>query len=292
MQGYRRVFSYLRKYAPKASVLSDLKTKDIDGFEAALEADGVTPIHQHTILAKTIIALRTIDADRPGVLSEDLRRRLEYTSTRSAGRSRPRDAYSPFAARQLRDAARIEIDRLFRRLESPFDELRRAATAVEAESSLHGCVGHLHPAVASLRAMRRRRGLPVSTLRDDLHGRHHLLGTDLPALLILLSLETGLEIECCKTLTVNCLRNPSAGTVEIAYCKRRAHGAAHSATIFGAILLRVMMALATHTGLPFDAAYGAVAWLSWLLPFAIVSAWPRFRNHPWAGHRPKLECAA
>jgi uncharacterized membrane protein len=65
-----------------------------------------------------------------------------------------------------------------------------------------------------------------------------------------------------------------------------------SATIFGAILLRVMMALATLAGLPFDSAYGVVAWLSWLLPFAIVSAWPRLRNHPSAAHRPKLEYAA
>ena len=53
-----------------------------------------------------------------------------------------------------------------------------------------------------------------------------------------------------------------------------------SATIFGAVLLRVMLALAARAGLPFDAAYGAIAWLSWLLPFAIVSAWPRFREIP------------
>lgn len=40
-------------------------------------------------------------------------------------------------------------------------------------------------------------------------------------------METGLEIECCKALTVDCLRNPSGGTVEIAYLKRRARGAEH-----------------------------------------------------------------
>ena len=48
-----------------------------------------------------------------------------------------------------------------------------------------------------------------------------------------------------------------------------------SATIFGAVLLRIMMALAARTGLPFDTAYAAAAWLSWLLPLVIVSAWPR-----------------
>jgi hypothetical protein len=44
---------------------------------------------------------------------------------------------------------------------------------------------------------------------------------------VFLALETGLEIECCKTLMVDCLRNPANGTVEIAYIKRRAHGAEH-----------------------------------------------------------------
>jgi hypothetical protein len=42
------------------------------------------------------------------------------------------------------------------------------------------------------------------------------------ARLVLLSLETGIEIECCKGLTTNCLKNPTAGNVEIEYCKRRA----------------------------------------------------------------------
>jgi hypothetical protein len=45
--------------------------------------------------------------------------------------------------------------------------------------------------------------------------------------LVLLSLDTGLEIECCKSLTVDCLRNPSSGTIDIVYLKRRARGAEH-----------------------------------------------------------------
>ena len=35
--------------------------------------------------------------------------------------------------------------------------------------------------------------------------------------LVLLALETGLEIECCKALTVDCLQNASDRTVEIAF---------------------------------------------------------------------------
>src|SRR3546814_16839209 len=69
--------------------------------------------------------------------------------------------------------------------------------------------------------------LPISTLIDDLHGRHHPLARDLPALLVLLTLDTGLEPECLKTLTTDCLTNPHAGTVELRYLKRRACGAEH-----------------------------------------------------------------
>ncbi|TIQ77518.1 MAG: hypothetical protein E5X64_37410, partial [Mesorhizobium sp.] len=75
--------------------------------------------------------------------------------------------------------------------------------------------------------MRARRGLPVSTLAEDIHGRHHLRATDIPPLLTFLSLETGLEIECCKALTIDCLQNPGPGTIDIAYIKRRARGAEH-----------------------------------------------------------------
>lgn len=72
-----------------------------------------------------------------------------------------------------------------------------------------------------------RRGLPVSTLAEDLHARFHLRAFDIPPLLTFLSLETGLEIECCKALTIDCLQNPGPGTIEIAYIKRRARGAEH-----------------------------------------------------------------
>jgi hypothetical protein len=55
----------------------------------------------------------------------------------------------------------------------------------------------------------------------------YLTAADIVPLLVLLSLETGLELECCKTLTIDCLRNASGGTVDIAYTKLRAHGAEH-----------------------------------------------------------------
>lgn len=231
MQAYRRFFAYLRKHS-SAITVADLRAKDIEGYEATLEAGGMTPIHRHTVLAKTILALRSIDADRPGLLDEGLCRRLAYTSAQSAGRSRPRDAYSPYVARQLRDAARADIGKIFRRIGRPLDEvdddnLRHAVVEVEARIAAEGRIRHSDPAFKRLYFMRLRRGLPVSRTSDDLHGHHHLRALDIPPLLTSLSLETGLEIECCKALTIDCLQNPGAGTVEIVYVKRRARGAEH-----------------------------------------------------------------
>ena len=39
-------------------------------------------------------------------------------------------------------------------------------------------------------------------LTDEIHGKHYLLASDVVPFLTLLSLETGLELECCKELTV------------------------------------------------------------------------------------------
>jgi hypothetical protein len=64
-------------------------------------------------------------------------------------------------------------------------------------------------------------------LSEHLHAAHYLTAADVVPFLVLLSLETGLEIECCKTLIIDCLQNASTGTVEIAYLKRRARGAEH-----------------------------------------------------------------
>ena len=51
-----------------------------------------------------------------------------------------------------------------------------------------------------------------------------------------------------------------------------------SALVFGAVVLRIMMAVAMSFGLPFDPTYAVVAWLSWLLPLIGVLIWPRCNN--------------
>ncbi|MCH2240293.1 MAG: hypothetical protein MK060_20705, partial [Blastomonas sp.] len=86
---------------------------------------------------------------------------------------------------------------------------------------------HRDPEWMALYARRWKRGLWNADFSMTLHSAHYLTSVDIVPLLVLLSLETGLELECCKTLTVDCLRNASGGTVEIAYTKLRAHGAEH-----------------------------------------------------------------
>jgi hypothetical protein len=85
--------------------VSDLRAVHIDGFASALERRGMGAIHRHMTVSKIINTLRAIEADRPDRIAPELHERLRYTLATSAGRSTPRDAYSPFVARALRDAA-------------------------------------------------------------------------------------------------------------------------------------------------------------------------------------------
>ena len=231
IHAYHSFFAYLRDHS-SATRPRDLHAHNLDKFEIFLKANGKSTIRTHTILAKIICALRSINADRPGTLNESLFRRLTYTSAQPWGRSQPREAYSPFVARQLRDAAREDITKIVQRIgQSLFidqdEELQLAIDRVDTKIRSDGRIGTYDRAFSSVYFMARRRGFSFSTLSYDIHSRFHLTSRDVIPMLTFLSLETGLEIECCKTLTVDCLKNPGLGTVEIAYLKRRARGAEH-----------------------------------------------------------------
>ena len=233
VQVYRHFFAWLGDEAPELAGVSDLRAVHIDGFASALERRGIRAIYRHMTVGKIVNTLRAIEADQPHRIMPDLHERLRYTLATSAGRSIPRDAYSPFVARALRDAARADVEAMFRRIgaDDRTDEgdsvIVRARADVEAIIARHGAILTDRVEVRRLYFMRLRRGLPFSTLIDDLHGRHYLLARDLPALLVLLTLDTGLEPECLKALSTDCLANPHAGTVELRYLKRRARGDEH-----------------------------------------------------------------
>ena len=227
-----KFFACLSESHEPVEGISTLRGRHIDQFETWLEARGLTRIHLYTLLVKVVGVLRQIGIDSPDEMSPDLRDRLRYVSANPFQRSRPRDAYSPYVARQLRDAARDDIAAVIRRLQEepppdPDPVLRRMQAAVDAIIKEHGLIRQSEPAFLRLYHARRRRGRPNRHLADELHGRRYLTTDDVVPFLVLLALETGLEIECCKTLTVDCLQNASGGTVEIAYLKRRARGAEH-----------------------------------------------------------------
>lgn len=228
---YRTFFEYLAEIGARVRGPEDLRASHIDAFESWLEARGMTPIHRHTVLAKPLQALRTLDAETPSLLAPDLKQRLRYTSARPIGRSKPRDAYSPFVARQLREAARADIAAITRRIGSGPASVAEAGGAQRLLDEVHqiisreGSVPHTHRRVLRLYAIRYFARAPHAPLVALLHGRHYLLAADIVAFLVLLSIETGLEIECLKALRTDCLRNPKAGTIEIHYLKRRARGA-------------------------------------------------------------------
>ncbi len=164
LQAYRWFFAYLREHASSVRGPTDLRPDHLDGYDAALEASGRSSLFRHALLAKPIIALRSIDAEHPGLLDPTLRDRLMYTSPGSVGRSRPRDAYSPFVARQLRDAARADVTAIVRRLcAGPLldgdERLRKTAAAAHTIIADRGVLTDRDPEYWLLYHARHRRGL-------------------------------------------------------------------------------------------------------------------------------------
>jgi hypothetical protein len=84
--------------------------------------------------------------------------------------STPRDAYSPYVARALRDAARADIEAIFRRVGAQDQTdlvdppIAAARAAIERILARDGVIKADHLALISLFDMRGRRNLPTATL--------------------------------------------------------------------------------------------------------------------------------
>ena len=229
----RIFFRYMAEEAPTVSSSGQIVAQHIDGFEIWLENEGKSRVHAFPQLSKVVVVFREIDANDPNRVSDGLRRRLRYTSARPFERPRPRDAYSPFVAKQLRDAARADVAATLRRLDGDLPEhlaahsdpvICKRAEALRDAISCQGFLPRNSRLTSALYRAMYTSGLPTSSLLDDVYSRFYLTVHDLPPLLTLLSLDTGLEIECVKALKADCLSSASAGTVTLHYTKRRAHG--------------------------------------------------------------------
>jgi hypothetical protein len=217
-----KFFAYLADAGEAVAGVETLRARHVDGFEGWLESAGLTRVHLYTVLVKIVGVLRQVAVDSPAEVSSDLRDRLRYVSAKPFQRARP----------QLRDAARSDVTAVLRRLQQVQSSvtdpvLSGLEAAVDAVIEEHGFLRADQPAYRNLYFAWAKRGLPTHQLVDELNGRFHLTRNDIVPFLVLLALETGLEIECCKALMVDCLQNASNGTVEITYLKRRARGAEH-----------------------------------------------------------------
>lgn len=230
----RRFWSFLDDRKTVLRGLDDITVELINDYELWLEQNAGSRLFQRHLLAALISILRIAVEDRPGVLSPDVVSRLRYLGHGDSGGSRPRDAYSSGIAEALRAAARAQIAEARQRIALGDDvppappgvdactRLRAHYDAVAAEIMRSGQIETRHPACKRYTCLAAYRN--VDCRMEALHKGFHLTPIDLAAFLALLSLETGMEMECLIRLKADCLRNPTKGYIEIEYYKRRARG--------------------------------------------------------------------
>jgi hypothetical protein len=230
----RRFWSFLDDRKIVLHGLGDITVELINDYESWLDQNAGSRLFQRHLLAALISVLRIAAEDRPDALTLEVVSRLRYLGHGDSGGSRPRDAYSSGIADALRAAARAQIAEARQRIALGDDvpppppgvdacvRLRVHHDAVIAEIVRSGQIETRHPAfkrfvnLAAYRKVDRRIEVP--------HRGFHLTPIDLAAFMTLLSLETGMEMECLIRLKADCLRNPTKGYVEIEYYKRRARG--------------------------------------------------------------------
>ncbi len=236
MSHMRLFFRYLSVAPSVPQTSGEVAVDHIDGFERWLDDTGRARTYIYSILTAIIALFREIAADDPQAVTPQLNDRLRYVSLRPVEYGRPRDAYSPFVARQLRDAARADIARLSTRVDGCLPprladhseaDIRDQARICHERLLDDGFISSTDGDFLRLRYALERRGEKASSLLSELHERHYIIRPDLPAILILFGLDTGMEIECVRRLRVDCLTDAANGTVGVAYVKSRSRGGEH-----------------------------------------------------------------
>jgi len=232
----RTFWRFLDTTGTTLSGLDDVTANLIDRYEGWLGQSGKSEQYLRRVLSHLIALMRLAAEAHPGRFPPALEQRLSWLGGGEFIRSRPRDAYSSGVAAALRTAARKQVaDATARILLGDAMPSPRADIAarprllgfyidVLADLARDGALTAREPRFRLLKCGLQNNRLPGLS-SEMLHGALHLTRFDLIAFLVLLSLDTGMEIECLKSLKADCLRNPSRGYVEIEYCKRRARGA-------------------------------------------------------------------
>jgi hypothetical protein len=230
VEAVHRFWRFLDATGSPVQALAEMRVATIEGFDAWMDESGLHPNNRLHLMGDVVVLLRLAAAGEPSRLSGEVSRRLFYVSTRPGVPPRPRDAYSDHVTAAMKAAARADVAVIIQRLRvAPAKKcetrIDRLEVAVFAEIDRAGFFAATGSHFRQLYAARQHAGLSNDGLSDRMHGSRHLLLDDLLALFVLLSLETGLEIEAIKALRADCLKNSSKGYVEIEYCKRRARHA-------------------------------------------------------------------
>jgi hypothetical protein len=239
VKSVRFFWAYLDKLHPAIRRPLALTAEHINGFERWLAGESYSAITSYQVMAKLTGCLRFMHEADPTIISANLLARLDHVSFRYCGPGPRRDSYSERVTASLRRASQRDIIAIHQRIVVDSERILRdgdpdgggnAATQaafkmIAADLLKDEIVSQSDPAFRRLYARRREAGLDNRTLVQDLHRHLYLSSADIVPFLVLFSLETGIEIECCKELSANCLKNAASGSVEIEYCKRRARGA-------------------------------------------------------------------
>lgn len=231
----RRFWRFLDDRGKSLRKIEDITVNLLDRYEDWLTQHTRNGVHHRQLLSPLIQVLRLAVEMEPRRLPVSLMARLKYLSHVEESGIRPRDAYSGAVTAALRTAARMQVAETQNRLILD-DNIGERPSVIEPHPNLHtvyeetvaailrdGWVNGDHPSRSRLAGRAYRRGVEIVE-EDALHGRFYLTRIDVAGFLILLSLETGMEIECLRGLKADCLCNPSRGYVEIEYRKRRSHG--------------------------------------------------------------------
>ena len=207
----------------------------LDTFESQLYATMAVPRTAYGQLAVVVAMLRHLRNTTPHLLHPDMPARLRFLGRHPYPHPvQKADAYAPETAAQLRAACREHLRGTVRRITVDGEEVlaagvdpRHGGWTSEAnllwEIDRRGTV-HEPDVLIGLGLTKRP---PEGFRLRELHHLVYPTEVDLAAIAILLILDTGLEPEAVRGLRADCLRNPSAGHVEIDYLKRRRHGEEH-----------------------------------------------------------------
>jgi hypothetical protein len=240
--GFARMLTHLRVFvlfaaaavpAPGGDLgLEDVEPELLEAFETQVAAGYHRGSNQpHECMRTVVRLLRLAGHDTPGMLSIHMQARVGYASTTVAGpRPRPLDAY-PLGVFEAVQAAALADVRLIRDRIAAGERLAASGAdpRVAGWSQLENVLWHV-AAHGPLTASEHSSIWAV----DNTHGgpravNEHLFlrSADLVPLVVALIVATGLEPECVKGLRADCLVNPVAGFVSIAYVKKRARNNSH-----------------------------------------------------------------